>query len=191
VTDNDGVTPLRSDAPSHIYYFDVGAGEWRGQFTFRVTSWRRLRRARGVGLRNRGLVVAMALTQRLTGASRLESAIAAHPASGAFGVAENVVRLSKFGVTLYLLRERYVLAPDGTGVTVVADERFGPVPGVMGRKFTYPAEIHPSGLGSTYHMPLLGSPWTATYTVGADRKSLAGELVCDWAQATESARRVS
>jgi hypothetical protein len=84
-----------------------------------------------------------------------------------------------------------VLAPDGTGVTVVADERFGPVPGVMGRKFTYPAEIHPSGLGSTYHMPLLGSPWTATYTVGADRKSLAGELVCDWAQATESARRVS
>ncbi|MEU9378109.1 hypothetical protein AB0D94_30720 [Streptomyces sp. NPDC048255] len=191
MTNNAGSTPSRSDAPSHIYYFDVGAGDWQGEFTFRVTSWQRLRSARGIGLRNRALVVAMALTQRLTGASRLESTIVATPSAGAFGVADNVVRVSKFGVTLYLLKERYLLAPDGRGVTVEADEQFSPVPGILTRKFTYPAEIQPSGMGSTYHMPLLGSPWTATYQVGADRQSLAGELVCDWAKATENARRVS
>ncbi|MFG2985542.1 hypothetical protein ACGFYQ_30515 [Streptomyces sp. NPDC048258] len=191
MTNNVGSAPPHSDAPSHIYYFDVGAGNWQGEFTFRVTSWRRLRNTAGVGLRNRALVVAMALTQRLTGASRLESTIVATPSAGAFGVADNVVRLSKFGVTLYLLKERYLLAPDGRGVTVEANEQFGPVPGILSRKFTYPAEIQPSGMGSTYHMPLLGSPWKATYQVGADRQSLAGELVCDWAKATENARRVS
>lgn len=191
VTNHVDGSPSRSDAPSHVYYFDVGTGDWRGLFTFRVTSWRRLRRTRGVGLLNRALVVAMDLTQRLTGPSRLDSTIVASPSAGAFGVADNVVRVSKFGVTLYLLKERYVLAPDGRGVTVEANEQFSPVPAILTRKFTYPAEIHPSGLGSTYHMPLLGSPWTATYEVGADRQSLAGELVCDWAKATESARRIS
>ncbi|UQX04602.1 hypothetical protein [Streptomyces sp. RerS4] len=183
--------PSRSAAPSHIYYFDVGAGDWEGEFTFRVTSWRRLRNTRSIGLRNRALVVAMALTQRLTGASRLESTIVASPSAGAFGVADNVVRISKFGVTLYLLKERYLLDPDGRGVTVEANEQFSPVPGILTRKFSYPAAIHPSGLRSTYHMPLLGSPWTATYEVGTDRQSLAGELVCDWAKATENARRAS
>ncbi|MFB7462881.1 hypothetical protein ACFCZ1_05135 [Streptomyces sp. NPDC056224] len=191
MTNHADSAPSRSDAPSHIYYFDVGAGDWQGEFTFRVTSWRRLRTTRGIGLRNRALVIAMALTQRLTGASRLESTIIASPSAGAFGVADNVVRVSKFGVTLYLLKERYLLAPDGRGVTVEANEQFSPVPGILTRKFTYPAEIQPSGMGSTYHMPLLGSPWTATYRVGTDRQSLAGELVCDWAKATENARRVS
>lgn len=188
VTNNSA--PSHSAAPSHIYYFDVGAGSWQGEFTFRVTSWRRFRSAR-TGLRNRALVVAMALTQRLTGASRLDSTIVASPSAGAFGVADNVVRVSKFGVTLYLLKERYLLDPDGRGVTVEANEQFSPVPGILTRRFTYPAEIQPSGMGSTYHMPLLGSPWTATYQVGTDRQSLAGELVCDWAKATENARRAS
>ncbi|MET9435810.1 hypothetical protein [Streptomyces sp. NPDC006551] len=190
MTSYDDAPPL-PDAPSHIYYFDVGAGDWLGKFTFRVTSWRRLREARGIGLRNWALIIAMALTQRLTGASRLESRIVASPSAGVFGVADNVVRISRFGVTLYLLKERYLLAEDGLGVTVEAHERFSPVPGILTRRFTYPAEIHPSGLQSTYHMPLLGSPWTATYHVGADRQTLAGELVCDWAKATESARRVA
>ena len=36
------------NAPSHIYYFKIGAGVWQGKFTFHVTSWRRLmRRSRG------------------------------------------------------------------------------------------------------------------------------------------------
>jgi hypothetical protein len=180
-----------ADAPSHVYYFDVGTGVWRGKFTFRVTSWRRFLRAGDIGLMNRLLVVAMRLTQLLTGAARLDSTIVAKPHAGAFGEADNTVRLSKFGVSLYLLRERYVLDPDGSGVTVHAGERFGPFPGILTRTYTYPAEIRDAGLASTYHMPLLGTAWTATYHVGADRRSLAGELVCDWARATENARRVN
>jgi hypothetical protein len=43
--------------------------------------------------------------------------------------------------------------------------------------------------GSTYRWPLLGSPWTASYALGDDRRSLAGARVCDWAQADEWASR--
>ncbi|ARZ72504.1 hypothetical protein SMD11_6928 [Streptomyces albireticuli] len=32
---------MTAEAPSHVYYFAVGTGVWRGTFTFRVTSWRR------------------------------------------------------------------------------------------------------------------------------------------------------
>ncbi|MFK0256146.1 hypothetical protein [Streptomyces sp. NPDC090445] len=101
MTHNVGGAPLRSDAPSHIYSFDVGAGSWQGLFASRVTSWRHLRDARGAGVQNRALAAAMAVTQRLTGPSRLESTIVADPSAGAFGVADNAVRLSQFGVTLY------------------------------------------------------------------------------------------
>ncbi|ARZ71783.1 hypothetical protein M1P56_13065 [Streptomyces sp. HU2014] len=182
---------MTAEAPSHVYYFAVGTGVWRGTFTFRVTSWRRFLGARGLGGLNRLLVVAMCGTRLVTGASRLDSTIVARPDAGDFGEADNTVRLSAFGVPLYLLRERYVLDPDGTRVTVHAHERFGPLPRVMTRTFAYPAEIREAGMASTYHMPLLGTAWTATYHVGADRRSLAGELVCDWARATERARRVT
>ncbi|MFC5149500.1 hypothetical protein [Streptomyces aureoversilis] len=110
---------MTTTAPSHVYYFEVGTGVWRGTFTFRVTSWRRFLRARGIGAKNRLLVIAMGVTQWLTGASRLDSAIVAKPCEGAFGEADNTVRISK-----------------------------------------------------------------------ADRGALAGELVCDWAKATEKAARV-
>ncbi len=175
-------------APSHVYYFEVGTGVWRGKFTFRVTSWHQLMRSE-IGLMNRLLVIAMHLGQLLTGASRLDSTIVAKPFEGVFGEAENTVRLSIFGATLYLLRERYLLDANGSGVTVYADERFGPVPRVLTRAFTYPAEIRDGGLASTYHMPLLEALWTATYQIGADRSSLSGKLTCDWAQATENAHR--
>lgn len=178
------------EAPSHVYYFSVGAGTWQGTFTFHVTSWSRFRKARELGLKNQLLVIAMHMTQRITGGSRLDSTIVAKPSSGAFGEADNVVRLSKFGVTLYLLQERYVLDPDGSTVTVHAEERFGPLPKILTRTFTYPAEIRDAGMASTYHMPLLGAPWTANYQVGPDRRTLSGELVCDWARATERATRV-
>ncbi|MEU1676752.1 hypothetical protein ABZ752_32645 [Streptomyces roseifaciens] len=180
---------MTTTAPSHVYYFEVGAGAWRGTFTFRVTSWRRFLRAREIGAKNRLLVIALCVAQGLTGASRLDSTIVAKPREGDFGEADNTVRLSKFGVTLYLLQERYVLDPDGRKVIVHADEQFGPVPKVLARTFTYPAEIRETGMASTYHMPLLGTAWTATYQVAADRRALAGELVCDWAKATEKAAR--
>jgi hypothetical protein len=177
-------------AASHFYYFSVGAGVWRGTFRFRVTSWRNLLRAR-VGLKNILLVGAMHATQLLTGASNLDSTIVPKPAEGTFGVAENTVVLAKFGITLYVLRERYVLDPDGVHVVVEAAERFGPMPGILTRSFTYPAEIRDGGMASTYYMPLLGSEWTATYRVQDSREALDGQLVCDWAVATERARKVS
>ncbi|TQF01362.1 hypothetical protein E6W39_02810 [Kitasatospora acidiphila] len=183
-----GVPPI--DAPSHVYYFQVGTGTWHGSFAFRVTSWSRLRAGR-IGLRNTVLVAVMQLTQWVTGKSQLASTIVAKPSEGAFGEADNTVRLSKFGVTQYLLRESYVLDPDGTGVTVHAKEQFGPVPGILSRSFTYPAEIHEGGLSSTYHMPLLGDQWTATYHVAPGHDGLAGHLVCGWAIATEEVRRVA
>jgi hypothetical protein len=75
-------------------------------------------------------------------------------------------------------------------VTVQAAERFGPVPGLLTRSFAYPAKIRDGGRASTYHMPLLGDQWTATYQVGADARTLAGSLVCAWAQATEEASKI-
>jgi hypothetical protein len=183
-----GLSDPKPVLASHVYYFEIGAGTWHGHFTFRVTSWRVLGRSR-IGLRNGLLVVVMHVLQRCTGAVRLDSTIVPKPAEGACGVAENSVRLSRFGVPLYLLHERYVLDQDGTDVIVEAAERFGPVPHILSRTFTYPAEIRDGGMASTYHMPLLGAQWLATYQVGADRASLAGTLVCEWAKATEAAHR--
>jgi hypothetical protein len=179
---------MASPPPSHIYYFDVGAGSWVGTFDLKVTSWRRLLGAR-IGVKNTLLVAAMRTTQTLTGPSHLTSVVVPHPEEGPLGVVDNDVRLSRFGVELYSLQERYELDADGRSVWVVAHERFGPIPRTLSRAFAYPAEIRADGLGSTYHMPLLGSPWIATYEVGADRASLAGTLQCDWALAHEQARR--
>ncbi|TCO33005.1 hypothetical protein EV652_1034 [Kribbella steppae] len=174
---------------SHVYYFEVGAGVWRGNFTFHVTSWRRLTQSR-VGLKHQLLVLAMHVTQRIGGAARLDSTILPQPTEGEFGVAENTVKISKLGFPLYLLRERYLLSGDGVGVTVEAAEQFGPLPRFMTRTFVYQAEIRDGGMASIYFMPLLGDEWTATYHVGSDRKTLKGDLVCDWARAKEVAQRV-
>ncbi|MFL6098568.1 MAG: hypothetical protein ACJ71T_01280 [Actinomycetales bacterium] len=177
-----------SSAPSHIYYFDIGNGQWAGEFRFRVVDWRALRREHS-GLKNVGLSVAMHFTQRLTGPARLSSIVTAAPNEGAFGVADNLVTLSKWGLTLYWLKERYVLDADGTSVAVHAHERFGPLRGVFERRFDYPAEIHAGGMSSTYHMPLLGSAWKASYQVAPDLAHLSGTLVCTWALANEQAQR--
>jgi hypothetical protein len=174
--------------PSHIYYFEVGAGTWAGTFRFAVISWHALRQAR-VGIKNLLLVAAMTATQRLLGPSKLSSVVVARPDEGELGVVDNAVRLTKLRITLYDLHERYVLAADGTGVRVIAHERFGPIPKILTRTFEYPAEIRADGLGSTYYMPLLGSQWTAKYEVGHDRGTLAGTLTCTWAEAHEEAKR--
>jgi hypothetical protein len=179
---------MTSPPASHVYYFDVGSGLWTGSFRFQVTSWRVMFRSR-IGIKNALLVVLMHATQTLTGPSYLTSVVVLHRDEGPLGVVDNDVRLSRFGVQLYSLQERYELNEDGLRVRVVAHERFGPIPRILSRSFTYPAEIRSDGFGATYHMPLLGSPWTATYEVGADRRSLAGILRCNWAVAHENATR--
>jgi len=179
---------MSAQLPSHIYYFEVGAGRWAGTFRFGVTGWREMLRAH-IGVKNVLLAAAMQVTQRVTGPSRLTSVVVPHPDEGEHGVVDNAVRLTRFRVHLYDLHERYVLSPDGQGVRVVAREHFGPIPRILSRSFEYPAQIRSDGLGSVYHMPLLGSPWTATYQVGTDRRSLAGALRCTWAEADERATR--
>ncbi|MFI8763480.1 hypothetical protein ACIGN6_00905 [Streptomyces sp. NPDC053792] len=186
----EGIPRHRTAAPNRVYYFDIGTGTWHGKATFRVTSWRRLMRSR-IGLANKLLATTMHTIELLTGAPRQSSTIVAKPDEGEFGQADNVVRMSKFGVTLYLLEEQYVLDSNGTGVTVHANERLGPVPGLLTRTFTYSAEIRDEGMAATYHMPLLETPWTADYQVAPDRQSLFAELVCDWGRATEETRRIS
>jgi len=174
---------------NQIYYFAIGRGRWRGRFGFRVTSWSELWRA-PIGLKNRLLGASMAVLIRVCGRAMLDSVLGGDEASGSAGIATNVVRISKFGLTLYLLKETYTLNQDGSGVAVEARERFGPVPAILRRHFTYPALIHPGGTSSTYYMPLLGAAWTAGYQVDPDRRHIAGRLVCPWAEASETIVRI-
>jgi hypothetical protein len=170
---------------NQTYYFEIGAGRWRGRFSLRVTSWSALWHA-PIGAKNRLLATAMAVVIKLGGSAALDSVLGGDPDRGPAGVATNVVRISKLGLTVYLLRESYTLDEDGTGVGVEADERFGPLPGILQRHFRYPAVIHTAGMSSTYYMPLLGADWTASYQVDPDRRHIAGRLVCPWAEASET-----
>ena len=145
-----------SDTPAipgnQTYYFQVGAGVWRGTFLFRVTSWQRLR-ASGIGVKQMSLAVAMTVFTRITGKATIDSEIWAHPEERAFGTASNHVRIHRLGLTLYLLDEVYTLDPDGRSVAVDARERFGPIPFLFRNHKQHPAEINSDGLGSTYYFP--------------------------------------
>ena len=107
---------------SHVYYFDIGRGRWAGDFAFRVTDWSRLRRA-SIGATNLFLVVGMHTILRIFGKAQLDSVVTGDPDQGPAGVPNNVVRITKLGIPLYLLDERYDLDPNGTDVSVVSDER--------------------------------------------------------------------
>jgi hypothetical protein len=171
-------------ADNQTYYFTIGQGVWRGRFGYRLTDRAALKRDR-IGLKNRLLARGMSLVQRLTGEARLDSEIRASPDEGDFGVARNVVRISRFKITLYLLKEQYTLDPGGTAVVVDARERFGPIPFLFCNSKEHPAEIHAGGTSSTYYMPLLGTDWTADYEVTAGGREIAGLLRCPWAECTE------
>ena len=170
---------------SQIYYFRTGRGRWRGAFSFRITD-RAAFRAAPLTLKERLLARGMELAHRLTGDSRIDSDVWARPEDGVAGVAGNTVRISRFGITLYLLKESYTLDPNGSDVAVHAHERFGPVPFLFRNEKRHPAVIHADGMSSTYYIPLLGADWVANYTVHADRRHIDGVLTCAWAHATET-----
>jgi hypothetical protein len=174
---------------SQIYYFSIGRGHWRGAFGFRITDLAQFHAA-ALSLKERLLARGMALASRLTGDSRIDSDVWARPEDGVAGVAGNTVRISRFGVTLYLLRETYTLAENGTDVTVHCHERFGPIPFLFRNEKRHPAAIHADGMSSTYYIPLLGAEWVANYTVHADRTHIDGVLTCDWARATETIHKL-
>jgi hypothetical protein len=175
---------------SHVYYFDVGQGRWTGRFDFRVTDWAKLRRA-AVGAKNLFLIVSMHGLIRLLGKPRIDSEVTGDPDAFPAGVAHNDVRIARLGVTLYLLRERYDLDPNGTDVSVETHERFGPVPFLFNVTKHCTARIKPGGAGAVYQIPLLGDDWVADYSVRPDRDHIDARLACAWSTAEEVIDRVA
>ena len=167
-----------------MYYFEIGQGRWQGSFAFRITDRAGFRSAR-LGVKNRVLVYGLWFIHRLFRHTLIDSTIWASPDQGVAGVAGNTVRISKLGVTLYLLKETYTLAEDGSDVAVDAHERFGPIPFLLNHHKQHPAVIHAQGMSSTYYIPLLGTDWTADYAVHLDRRHIDGHLRCAWAEAQE------
>jgi hypothetical protein len=174
---------------NQTYYAEIGRGQWRGAFSFRISDRAAFDRA-PLSAKERLLARGMELTHRLTGDSRIDSTVWARLEEGAAGVAGNTVRISRFGVTLYLLKETYTLDPGGHDVAVHAHERFGPIPFLLRHEKRHPATIHADGMSSTYYIPLLGADWIANYTVHADRTRIDGLLTCPWAEATETIHKL-
>lgn len=169
---------------NHRYYVDTGIGHWTGTFDFDLTDWRAFRQDR-IGAVNRILVISMVLLTTLFGNARITSVLAGFPDEQPAGVATNEVRITKWGITVYLLRERYVMHPDGRGVTVDSKERFGPIPFVFASRKAHPAEVLDGGTRAIYYLPLLGTNWIGDYRVAADGKRIDANLSCRWGEASE------
>ncbi len=175
--------------PNQAYY-STGVGSWIGTFTFRVTHWRAFWSA-ALGFQNRLLVIGMALLMTLLRRAKITSTIIGYPDQNEAGVATNLVRISAFGTTLYLLREEYILNPDGMGVFVRSSERFGPLPLLFNRDKAHPAQVLEGGQRAKYFIPLLGADWIGEYEVSETRNHIQSLLTCAWAEARESIDRVT
>ena len=188
--ETDAETVVGETRPAnHRYYFDTGVGDWTGTFTFAITD-RQAFRSDPIGLVNRFLVIMMASVIGIVGWARITSHLEGAEADGPAGVVTNEVRISLWGITLYLLLEEYVMHPDGRGVTVVSKERFGPVPKVFTRRKAHPAEVVDEGRRAIYYMPLLGTDWVGRYGVSADGNRIESVLTCDWGRGIEVIERV-
>lgn len=174
---------------NHVYYFETGVGYWTGTFDFRITGWRAFW-ADSLGVTNRALVLAMAFAMRLFGVANITSLLEGYPGERPAGMVTNEVRLTKFGMTLYILRERYIIHPDGRGVTVSSRERFGPIPFLFRTTKAHAAEVLDDGARAIYYMPLLGTDWVGRYHVRPDRNHIESVLTCSWGEATEVIDRV-
>jgi hypothetical protein len=172
-----------------VYYCRIGVGDWIGDFDFRLTDRRRFL-ADKIGFKNRVLALGLFAIFRIFRSAPISSRLAREPGSRPT-VVENLVRIYKFGVTLYLLHEHYTLSPDGRDVHVDADERFGPIPFLFNNHKSHPAEILDSGQKAIYYIPLLGTSWTGVYEVGEGERHLHSTLSCDWAIGHEVIHKVS
>ena len=171
------------------YYFEIGRGLWSGDFRFDIVSWQNFS-ADNIGFKNRFLALGMFIVVKLLGNGKITSLVEGFPDRGEVGVAANDVRISKFGVTLYLLKEQYILNPDGRQVWVQSRERFGPIPFLFNLKKEHPAEILDSGMHSVYYIPLLGTEWVGRYTVREDHDHIDSHMTCKWGEAYEVIDRV-
>jgi len=179
----------KAEPANIIYYCRIGVGDWLGDFDFRLTDWRRFRADR-IGLKNRVLALGLITIFRLFRSAPISSRLTREPGFQPI-VVDNLVRIYKFGVTLYLLREHYTLALDGRDVHVDANERFGPIPFLFNNHKSHRAEILDSGYKAIYYIPLLGTSWTGVYEVGEDESHLHSTLSCDWAVGHEVIHKVS
>src|SRR5689334_2051738 len=94
-----------------VYYCRIGVGRWIGDFDFRLTDWSHFR-ADAIGFKNRFLALGLIAIFRIFRSAPISSTLTREPDSQPT-VVDNLVRIYKFGVTLYLLHEHYTLAPDG------------------------------------------------------------------------------
>lgn len=176
------------DDPRHranfVYYFEIGLGDWVGTFHMTVTSWKMFREA-PLGIRDRFLALSLVGVLTALGPAPIVSHLDGNPRQGNAGVVFNAVKISRFGITLYLLREHYELDADGRHVRVVADERFGPVPFLFRNHKTHSAEVVDGGMRAIYYLPLLGAQWVAAYKVADDRRHIDSRMICPWATAAE------
>lgn len=185
----EGVESPTSVRANHRYYFDTGVGYWTGTFTFNITNWRAFRQDQ-IGLVNRALVLLMEFTMRWFDEARITSSLKGFPDEEPAGVVTNEVRITVWRITLYLLRERYVMHPDGCGVTVDSRERFGPIPFLFTTVKAHPAEVVDGGQRAIYYMPLLGTDWIGRYQVSDSGDRIESVLSCEWAEGTEVIERV-
>jgi hypothetical protein len=132
----------------------------------------------------------MVFIMKLLGSAQITSRLEGFQDEGAAGIVTNEVRITKLGVTLYLLREKYILQPDCRQVLVQSKERFGPFPFLFNVSKEHPAEILDAGMRSIYYMPLLGTDWIGRYVVRQDRNHIDAVLICNWAEAKEVINRV-
>lgn len=181
--------PLAAPEPAEqranaIYYFHIGAGNWIGTFRFTITNWKSFW-SDPIGLKNRFLALGMFLLMKLFPTAKITSRIEGFPYRGEAGVATNLVQITKGGTTLYLLKEQYTLNPNGHDVQVHAQERFGPIPFLLNNQKEHPAEILDAGMRSVYYIPLLGTEWTARYTVANDCNHIESHIICSWGEAQE------
>lgn len=180
----------RQDAANRNYYFHIGAGNWSGSFTFRLTSLNAFFHDH-LSFKNRFLVIGMTLLMTLLRRARIDSVLRTFPDQGANGIAFNLVRISACGVTLYLLRETYTMLADGSGVFVQSNQRFGPFPFLLNSKMRYRAKVDEPGTHTVYYLPLLGTNWIGDYTVSEDEHGLSSVLTCSWGHAEEHVRKIS
>ena len=184
------VDPVPTLCANHVYYFDIGLGNWIGEFRYKIINWGEFWSDK-IGLKNRFLALTMAVTMGLFRRAKITSVLSPSSAEGKPNVVTNDVRITKFGIVIYLLLERYILDPDCCQVEVQSKERFGPIPFLFNVRKQHPAEIVEEGKGAIYYIPLLGTSWIGRYKVAEDHNHIRSVLTCRWAEAEEVIERVS
>jgi hypothetical protein len=166
---------------SHVYYFEIGKGSWRGTFSFRITDFKKFFSAR-LGFVNKCLCLLTHFLLKLFGPAKIGSRIEPFPERSA---ATNDIFMKKLGLVIYRQVIEYRLDPDGEHVTVVGWERHGPIPFLLKHTIEHWGAIHEGGMKSTYRIPMLGDTFVACYAVAANRNFIESHMQCPWAEAQE------